>query len=174
MEDHKIERSEWELELPSCCAFVAVTNNSKGRRAVTAHFGCGAKRVMVTTTVSSGERPEPRYCISFLSTKCAEHACGSGKRAADGGSAAEGMTAGKRGRNSFAEIAKTVGFMIYDLLYVHPVLLCSLCQCFIMPTLIACPRSGRLTTYSPKSKRSRFWRRSCGMCARPTRGLRAW
>jgi len=31
MEDHKIERSEWELELPSCCAFVAVTNNSNGR-----------------------------------------------------------------------------------------------------------------------------------------------
>ena len=100
----------------SCCAFVAVTNNSNGRRAVTAHFGCGAKRLMVTTTISSGERPEPRDCISLLSTKCADHACGSGKRAADGGSAAEGTTAEKRGRNSFADYAKTVSFITCDLL----------------------------------------------------------
>jgi len=115
MEDRKIERSEWELELPSCCAFVAVTNNRNGRRAVTAHFGCGAKRLMVTATISSGERPEPRDCISLLNTKCADHACGSGKRAADGGSAAEGTTAEKRGRNSFANDAKTVGFITCDL-----------------------------------------------------------
>ena len=175
----KIERSAWEQMLPGCCVFVAVANHGN-RKKVTAHFGCGAKCVFVATTASSGERPEPLSCIPLLSEKCAEHVCGSGKRSsAEGGTSAEGKAAGKRGRPSFAENADTVG--LFNCASIHFLFICASYYVrypFFKLTMkytshIAClPAQWTLDDLLAEKQRSRRWR-SCGMCARPTRGSRA-